>query len=407
MVSIIMPTFNRANVIMDSIKSVLSQTYSDIELIIIDDGSIDNTAEMVGEIPDSRIRYIRLDSNYGQSHARNVGIEAAQGDYIAFLDSDNEWDKEHLKGRVQLVSSISEPFISYSRVRMKEEKEEQWIFPKEIDESISEKRNELLKIMCIANQFDTNAVLIDRRCLFEEKFDESLLALEDWELFFRIIRNEKNRIIFDHRITVTHNLQPDSLSKDYSRYIVGRIGIIHSMADIFREEYNECLKGDIWLMENRYSLDILIEAIYKLPENLKSTGLEYLSRICYGFSEQKRIEIEVTRKNLRMYRNITELENICSRISAKRIAIYGYGHFGKILYDELQKIHRVNPEIAVAAVIDQKCNAKDLVGVVYTNDISSVSDYDAIIVSVLNGSEEIVERLQKQTDKKVYSLMNI
>lgn len=97
LVSIIMPAFNRANVILDSIKSVLSQSYQNYELIVIDDGSSDGTAEVIKSIEDPRIRLIVSEQNFGCSHSRNLGLKKSKGRYIFYLDSDNIWDSRYLK----------------------------------------------------------------------------------------------------------------------------------------------------------------------------------------------------------------------------------------------------------------------------------------------------------------------
>lgn len=97
LVSIIMPAFNRANVILDSIKSVLSQSYQNYELIIIDDGSSDGTAEVIKSIDDPRIRLVVNKQNFGCSYSRNLGVKKSKGRYIFYLDSDNIWDSRYLK----------------------------------------------------------------------------------------------------------------------------------------------------------------------------------------------------------------------------------------------------------------------------------------------------------------------
>ncbi len=91
LVSVIIPTYNRAHIIERAIRSVLNQTYSNLEICVVDDASTDNTAEVVTAIHDPRLRYIRLTQNQGGGGARNVGIEATSGRYVAFLDSDDEW----------------------------------------------------------------------------------------------------------------------------------------------------------------------------------------------------------------------------------------------------------------------------------------------------------------------------
>ena len=101
-ISVIIPTYNRAHLISRSAKSVLAQTYPDFELIIVDDGSGDNTEEIIEALADPRIRYLRHESNRGVSAARNTGIRAARGDYIAFQDSDDEWLPQKLEKQLGL-----------------------------------------------------------------------------------------------------------------------------------------------------------------------------------------------------------------------------------------------------------------------------------------------------------------
>jgi glycosyltransferase involved in cell wall biosynthesis len=90
-VSVVLPTYERRGVVGRAIQSVLDQTYGDFELIIVDDGSTDSTLEVVASLDDRRIRCIRLERNLGPAGARNVGIDAAAGRFVAFQDSDDEW----------------------------------------------------------------------------------------------------------------------------------------------------------------------------------------------------------------------------------------------------------------------------------------------------------------------------
>jgi glycosyltransferase involved in cell wall biosynthesis len=96
-VSVIIPVYNRADTIGRAIRSVLTQTFQNLEIIVIDDGSTDRTCEVVQQISDSRIRVIRQTKNQGAAEARNTGMRAAQGKYIAWLDSDDEWFREKLQ----------------------------------------------------------------------------------------------------------------------------------------------------------------------------------------------------------------------------------------------------------------------------------------------------------------------
>jgi len=99
-VSIIIPTYNRANVLGRAVNSVLLQTHKAFELIIVDDGSPDNTEEVVKSFGDERLRYIRHKNNQGQNVALNTGLRSACGQYVAFLDSDDEWLPQFLERMV-------------------------------------------------------------------------------------------------------------------------------------------------------------------------------------------------------------------------------------------------------------------------------------------------------------------
>src|SRR3989344_1865760 len=90
-VSVVLPTYNRAHTLERAVRSVLNQTHKDFELIVVDDGSTDNTRDIVVSFADGRIRYIKHESNKGVAEARNTGIGASRASLIAFQDSDDEW----------------------------------------------------------------------------------------------------------------------------------------------------------------------------------------------------------------------------------------------------------------------------------------------------------------------------
>jgi glycosyltransferase involved in cell wall biosynthesis len=102
LVSVIIPTYNRAHYIKECIISVLEQTYVNLEVLVIDDGSTDNTENIVNSIQDSRLRYIRQE-NKGRSHARNLALSMAHGKYITFLDSDDLYLPEKIELQVNYL----------------------------------------------------------------------------------------------------------------------------------------------------------------------------------------------------------------------------------------------------------------------------------------------------------------
>lgn len=110
LVSVIIPTFNRERTILRAVNSVLRQTYKNIELIVVDDGSKDNTAKLLTGITDTRLRLLQSLKNNGAAAARNLGLAQARGKYIALLDSDDEWLEEKLS--VQIPELESAPAAS-------------------------------------------------------------------------------------------------------------------------------------------------------------------------------------------------------------------------------------------------------------------------------------------------------
>lgn len=102
LVTVVIPAYERAYILPRAISSVLKQTYRNIELIVVDDGSKDNTGELVEKIGDERVRYIRHDGNLGLPSARNSGIRNARGSFIALLDSDDEYLEEKIEKSVEV-----------------------------------------------------------------------------------------------------------------------------------------------------------------------------------------------------------------------------------------------------------------------------------------------------------------
>jgi glycosyltransferase involved in cell wall biosynthesis len=112
MVSVILTTYNRAHLVQESIYSVLNQTYADLELIIADDGSEDNTEEIIQAIPDPRIRYYKMPHTGRTAILKNMAIRRSKGAFIAFIDSDDCWTENKLAKQVQLLSQ--QPGIGFS-----------------------------------------------------------------------------------------------------------------------------------------------------------------------------------------------------------------------------------------------------------------------------------------------------
>jgi glycosyltransferase involved in cell wall biosynthesis len=118
LVTVVMPAYNRADLIADSIQSVLDQTYQNWELVIADDGSTDDTRKVVSNFTDPRIHYHRFEHNGGFGTARNRGIKLAKGSLIAFLDSDDLWRPDKLMLQVLLLSQHPESAFVFNNIEL-------------------------------------------------------------------------------------------------------------------------------------------------------------------------------------------------------------------------------------------------------------------------------------------------
>jgi glycosyltransferase involved in cell wall biosynthesis len=218
LISVILPTYNRDSLLKRAIKSVLRQTFGDFELIIVDDASNDNTPQVVQNLEDPRIKYHRHEFNKGGSAARNTGIKLSKGEYIAFLDDDDEWypNKLELQYKEMKMSPATVGLI-YSGA--------------EIVDSVSNKttaklyprhKGDLSKRLLLGPTVcGSHTVFIKKEC-FERKglFDEKLSSCQDWDMWKRI--SETYTFDYVSSILSRTNIHQDQLSKDFSALIPGR-----------------------------------------------------------------------------------------------------------------------------------------------------------------------------------------
>lgn len=178
MVSVIIPTFNRANTIDKSIKSVIDQGELIKEILIIDDNSNDNTEEIVKNIDSNKIKYYKSDKSIGACAARNIGIEKSNSDFIAFHDSDDIWHIDKLKKQFNYMvnSDVDIVCSGYNQI-MNGNK----IY---IGKNISD--NEIHKELLNENFIGTPTIMGKAECFKKNKFDTELPRFQDWELMIRL-----------------------------------------------------------------------------------------------------------------------------------------------------------------------------------------------------------------------------
>ncbi|WP_454062751.1 glycosyltransferase family 2 protein [Candidatus Nitrospira salsa] len=183
-VSVIIPTYRRPIFLRTALESVLAQTFPDFEVMVVDDASQDNTLDVVKEFDDNRIQYIAHEFNKGGSAARNTGIRHARGEYIAFLDDDDEWLPEKLELQVEVLNQSRQEVGGVYTGCTKIERESGMIVCCKTPTQRGNLFQKLLRKNCITS---TSSILLRKEC-FERVglFDERLPSSQDYDLWLRI-----------------------------------------------------------------------------------------------------------------------------------------------------------------------------------------------------------------------------
>lgn len=247
-VSVIIPVYNREEMVLNAVTSVLSQDFKDLECIVLDDGSTDSSLQTVNSIQDSRLRVFSSE-NRGVSAARNMAISKAQGDYIALLDSDDVWLPQKLEVQLNYmcrngyeISQTDETWMRQGKKVKKgrrNKKIEGWIF------------KESLETCLISPSCTVFSRKIWERC---GPFDELMPAYEDFDLWIRICRNYPIGFI-PEELTIRNGGRTDQLTSLVSYPDIYRM---YAMLKLFRSsdvtfEQREMIKTELECKLGYYS----------------------------------------------------------------------------------------------------------------------------------------------------------
>jgi glycosyltransferase involved in cell wall biosynthesis len=206
LVSVVIPTYKRADLISRAINSVLGQSYQNLELIIVDDHSQDNTAEIIQGIADSRINYHCHTTNQGGSAARNTGINRAVGQYIAFLDSDDVWLPQKLEFQLQAIAKQAdnlEQVISYTKFQ----KSSKVFYQPSILPRRGKRQEETIAdyFWLGSGEILTSTMLVSRSLATANLFQTNLSKHQDLDFVLRLGFQAVEFIFLPQVLTVWHN----------------------------------------------------------------------------------------------------------------------------------------------------------------------------------------------------------
>jgi glycosyltransferase involved in cell wall biosynthesis len=276
LVSVIVPTYNRAKMVERAVLSVLSQTYPDLEAIVVDDASTDDTQGRIRALQqvDHQIQYFRHESNRGAQAARNTGIKAAKGEYVAFLDSDNEWLPRKIEKQMALFSpEVNSPgavYCGYWKVSVEGDM---------LNEYMPRYRG-LVYNQTLSDWLTDTSTLVVRKDILEKVhgFDENIHAYQEWDLCIRLARECEFDFV-PECLTLYHQHALPSISKDHLRNAYGYLGVV----DTHREEIlRECGRrtlsehylriGRLFIFADRFDLAraYFLESIRCYPLKIKA-----------------------------------------------------------------------------------------------------------------------------------------
>lgn len=260
LVSIIMPAYNAQDYIKQSIQSVVKQTYNNWELLIINDGSTDNTVSIVESFKDTRI-VLFSQENSGVSRARNYGISKAKGDYIAFLDSDDLWKNNKLNVQVSYMKKHPDIVLSYTdydSFKLQNEiiKNKQ-LYPFQIENQ----HDRLL----VFNYIATLTVMLKKEIFQKvDGFDISLFGPEDWDLWIRIAKIGK--IAFINQKLALYREHESGISKNRKRQLEQEYKVLRRYA--LQSTNKKLQKYALWFYYLKY-----INYLFSQKNYLKSLFL--------------------------------------------------------------------------------------------------------------------------------------
>lgn len=223
LVSAVMPAYNASRTVVDAVNSILTQTVEDLEVIVVDDGSKDDTADVVRSIDDPRVSLI-VKRNEGVASARNAGLRAARGRYVAFLDSDDLWLPSKLKRQLDLLEGDAGVYAVQSGAVL-------------VDDALKPLRvlrcrpwkNALWDVLMFENlpAFASTFIAERDKLMERDGFDTSLVILEDWELAIHAVRHWNFQSINDP--LTLYRTHPGNRSIDVPLHIEPGEKVLHRL----------------------------------------------------------------------------------------------------------------------------------------------------------------------------------
>jgi glycosyltransferase involved in cell wall biosynthesis len=237
-VTVVIPAFNRVETIRAAVESVLWQSHADFELLVVDDGSSDGTMSALAGMTDPRLRLLANPRNMGPSAARNTGIRAARGDWVAFQDSDDEWLPDKLAKQMARIAQAGPGCVAAYCGMLIDTPKDGSLGPGGVryypDASLGEREGNLLEPLLRRSLISTQTLIARRDALLEiGGFDESLPALEDWDCVLQLAR--VGTFAFVDEPLVKQYFSPNSITRNRAKWASARERVVAKNLDLLQD----------------------------------------------------------------------------------------------------------------------------------------------------------------------------
>ncbi len=399
LISVVIPTYNRSVLLKRAIDSLLSQAYKNIEIIVVDDASSDDTESVVRNylLQCDNIRYYRNEENKGANYSRNYGALMSNGEYLSFFDSDNVRNENGLMDlAMELDRSGDDVQFVFGRV-IRFIGNESVVFPEEDFEC-----TDLHESLMIHNVIDTNAALIRRTYFIESGgFDSDLPRFQDWDLFYRLIERSNQSGKFVDTIVAKNYVNEDSISNDFSKLVESYFYLGNKYGTIFWT--NQFLLG---CLAEKFIVDEKFQKkLYDKLRNYPELYVTFLKALTDAIARKQKYIQHVENINLFLQKwDMDEfVEPVLKKVIDKgisNVAIYGAGFIGSLIYSR-----SINCGLKVEYVVDRKVSTFFDCQVFRPDEM--LPDTELMIVSPYYEYEMIKNSLYKKYRGRIVSIEKI
>lgn len=381
LVSIIIPLYNRENTIQRAVDSVLDQTYTNIEVLVVDDGSTDNSVRMLDKYQtDKRVKVFYQGTNKGANAARNRGIRESKGEYIAFHDSDDAWLPDKLEKQLRYMK-MGNFHVSFCAFKRHYENAVQ-IMPNISTKLSGEDIREKIKR---GNIIGTPTLVLHRDVILKVgMFDEEMPRLQDYEYVIRMAKQYdmcfvNEVLVNEYQLKGCISLNALSLNKAYEL-------LLKKHSDFIDVDYiwNQYLETGNMLVKPETDWEQLDQAIQSITENNDYCNMERLYKSSIEALKNRYLHIKTYEKR--------RFDNLLKRLKNQQFVVYGAGHFARQFADSLREVQLI-PE---AFLVTQKDGTDSIEGI-RVMTLEEWEDKEAVVIVAVSGKaqERIIENLEE------------